>query len=189
MIWSPDDRLLYALVSAVQRSNSQLIGCLGAAAGAIGSVMTWISLMTVFGSIDVKGTQGDGQITLGLGIAAVVLGLLHRYRLAAVAAVLGIAVSAYDLVNITSKAADLSNDVAHASAGEGLYICLGGFLVAAIFFFKARSEQQIDAAMPISWAPPGTPAAPRSAAEIREAYRDIPPATGASAPQRDPNEG
>jgi hypothetical protein len=176
-------------VSAVQRSNSQLIGCLGAGAGVIGSVMTWISVATVFGSIDVKGTQGDGQITLGLGIAAVVLGLLHRYLLAVIAAVLGIAVSAYDLVNITSKADDISNDFAHASAGEGLYVCLGGFIVAAIFFFKARSEKQIEVAMPTSWAPPGMTSAPRSAAEIQAAYRDIPPTTGNQAPAGDPNEG
>lgn len=94
----------------------------------IGSFLPWASLQTIFGSIDVAGTSGDGQITLV--IALVVAGfcwfdnkVLHI--LATVAAGIGELACLYDIINISGLG---GNEVANVSVDYGLYFCFIAFI-------------------------------------------------------------
>jgi hypothetical protein len=106
----------------------------GAGLLAVGSFLPWVSVRTIFGTISANGIDGDGKITLAAGALAVLLiatctGERNRAGLivGALASAAGTAVAVYDLVNVSSKAADLNNEYAHASAGWGLYVCaIGG---------------------------------------------------------------
>ena len=153
------------------RDNSPAIACLGLGAGLVGSFMTWISIVTIFGGLEFKGTKGDGQITVVLAIVAAAFALADRYGWSAGLSLLGVGVSGYDLLNINSKASELSTGGFSASAGDGLYVCLGGFVVAAVFFFKANTERKL------SEAAAGIEPVPRTAAEIQAAYRHLTPPT------------
>ena len=43
----------------------------------IGSFLPWATVTTVFGTISVAGTNGDGKITLGVGLAIVLVSILE----------------------------------------------------------------------------------------------------------------
>lgn len=45
----------------------------GAVGLAVGSFMPWVSVTSIFGTIDVAGTAGDGKITAALGVVAALL--------------------------------------------------------------------------------------------------------------------
>ena len=46
------------------------IGLAGAVGLAVGSLLPWASVTSLFGQIDVAGTDGDGKYTLVLGLVA-----------------------------------------------------------------------------------------------------------------------
>ena len=102
----------------------RLVG-IGAGIGVmIGSLLPWITVTTVFGQIDMAGTEGDGVATLGLG-AATVVGFLARwwwvYVFAAFAAA-GIAI--YHVFNVNSAAAVIESNALSGSVGWGLWLTL-----------------------------------------------------------------
>jgi hypothetical protein len=43
----------------------------------IGSFMPWASITSIFGTLNIAGTQGDGKITLIFGLIIVVLAVLE----------------------------------------------------------------------------------------------------------------
>lgn len=119
----------------------------GGALGALGSLLPWATVTTVFGSIDVAGTKGDGKWTAAIGAGVVflaVVGVVQRLKgamiSAGVLAAVGAAVAGYDLSQASNKYASVSTDVAHVDVGIGLYLCVGGFVAALIFAFTAQQH-------------------------------------------------
>ena len=101
-----------------------------AAAGVvlIGSLLPWATAKTVFGSISINGTDGDGVLTLILAVVvgAIAVALLagKRPRLWAyvvllIAGLLTAFIAVYDLVDISRT---VGNDYAHVSTGAGIWL-------------------------------------------------------------------
>jgi hypothetical protein len=98
---------------------------------AIGSLGPWVT--TVLGSA--IGTRGDGKLTLGLAVVALLAIAIGRARgtgviVAGLAAAGALGVAAYDLVHIQHEA--YLFDAQIASAGWGVYVSLIGAAVAVV---------------------------------------------------------
>ncbi|MCP3973410.1 MAG: hypothetical protein GY720_02825 [bacterium] len=99
----------------------------------VGSFGPWVTVATVFSSISVAGTTGDGIPTLVAAIAGVMISLMAPSRLGQwVAIVLGAGitlVAAYDMTDIARLAAETSNQYVRASVGWGLIMTLVGGII------------------------------------------------------------
>lgn len=117
----------------------------GAAALVIGSFLPWIKASAVFvGTITKSGVEGgDGWFLIGLAVGLVVLGwpLVIRHPVAkgaalglVVVAAAALALTIYELVDVSARIEDLKNDDAGAavvaSVGIGLFLCLAGAVAA-----------------------------------------------------------
>src|SRR3972149_460512 len=137
--------------SAKPSPTAAIVGIVGAVLAIIGSFLVWAKVSADFGSlgqgsvsVTVKGTEGDGKITLVLGIllliAGVVLALAKTRRLARGMAILAIvfgvlvvAIGAYDAANIKSKSIPSGAgipqellDLIKISIGPGLWVVILG---------------------------------------------------------------
>lgn len=115
----------------------------------LGSVLPWATAHTFFGSLSVAGTDGDGKITLGLGLVIAALGVIYltgnisrkvaMWGVAIIGAAAGLA-AGYDLLQggpvigvplpharTFINAAHLNfNPFGSVSVGIGLYIAYFG---------------------------------------------------------------
>jgi len=120
------------------------IELVGGALVTIGSFMPWAGVATVFGTLSVNGTEGDGKITMVIGLVLVLLAILEltgasNTRIAAlVLALIAAGVGGYDLVNASDKIADVGNEYARASVGVGLYAVVAGGVLAVVGGFLRR---------------------------------------------------
>lgn len=111
-----------------------ILAIAGGIVAALGSILPWATLSTAFGTLSVSGTQGDGILTLAAGAVAAILGIWRfggsapgwaaGLTLLAGLAIVGVGV--FDYINLSSRLAELSSDVALATHGIGLYITVGG---------------------------------------------------------------
>ncbi len=113
--------------SASGETTMFIAGLVSAIAVVVGALLPWVSVSTAFGTLSVSGTEGDGVLTIGGAVVAGALLLFGRGRkwAAVIAAVVGVIVTiigVYDLANVSSAAADASNEFAHGSAGVGLWL-------------------------------------------------------------------
>ena len=133
---------------------------LGAAiAAVIGALLPWAQINLSFGaeglSANVNGTEGDGVITLVLGIllgAVAVLALATRgvARWAAVvgivAAVIMTAIAVIDIVDVNRTAGDIS-PLVDVSVGAGLWVTLiaglAGIVGGVLMLAQQRSGRQL----------------------------------------------
>jgi hypothetical protein len=132
-----------------QRDWQPFVAYGGAALGAIGSLLPWAEVNTVFGSADLAGTDGDGVLTLfgSLIYAAAFYFARQRWHIWAALlvafAVLGTAM--YDAIHIREVATDVSTEFATASVGIGLWLVIVGgiamFLAAMLRPLPAGSER------------------------------------------------
>ncbi len=112
---------------------------LGGLVAAIGSIMAWEKADGVRCFLK-GGTQGDGMVTLVAGIIAMLAGVIvlavdkhdMAVLLAALAALVILAVTIWDLIDISGRAPGLSTDYVTVKAGEGIYIALLGGALALI---------------------------------------------------------
>lgn len=104
----------------------------GAAALTIGSFLPWATVTSVFGSISVAGTEGDGIMTLICGVIAVIGFALQRPLLAIIPAAIGLAIGVIDLTNVSRNLGDIDAEIARASVGIGLWILVAGAVVAVV---------------------------------------------------------
>ena len=135
-----------------QRAESlSTTGKVAAAAGLaalIGSFLPWVSAVSIFGSIEISGfTAGDGKLTAGAAVVAMLLGYAGLTKgnkapvvLAMLAALGGACVSIYDLTGIQSKLNGSESEGVAASVGYGLYLCTAGFVVCLFGLLSARSK-------------------------------------------------
>jgi hypothetical protein len=129
-------------VAAPSRVGAWLL--LGAGiAVCVGSMLPWASVTTVFGTIHVDGTQGDGTITLALGVGLIVMGVLGcltaRWPLAVsamlafVTSALAGVVAALDIVNVRDMAAEPGGrGMAVTSVGVGLWTVAAGATIGVV---------------------------------------------------------
>jgi hypothetical protein len=131
-------------------SNPIRLAILGGAALLIlGSFLPWVEADAGFFSITKDGTDGDGVITLviGLAIAALFFAVKHpkamTWLVISLAGV-GTAIAAYDTIDISNKAEELTNSTStidiSAAVGVGLWLTLAGGIVALIGGFMALSR-------------------------------------------------
>jgi hypothetical protein len=128
--------------SAPPATQSTLPAALTGLAGlavVVGSIMPWASIATAFGTVSVAGTEGDGKITLALGVGLLILAAVQisnanpglRLFSAIVGAGTGV-VAVIDIANVSSKVGEVSSAFARASVGSGLYVVLVGGALAII---------------------------------------------------------
>jgi len=108
----------------------------GAGLIALGSILPWATASTVFGTLSVNGTHGDGKITLAL---AVVIGLLAAVsllqRVSAVVPVVSVMLSVFVVVVAIRDMRNLPNPssgLVVVDIGTGLWLCLAGGIAAAL---------------------------------------------------------
>lgn len=113
--------------------GAAIAGAIACAVAAVGSMMSWVTVQTIFGSVSASGFDaGDGKITV---VAAITSGIIiytarrdraHRRTLAVLAALSALIVGAvgiYDTVNVSVKAQDVSSSgFASAHVGAGLWL-------------------------------------------------------------------
>jgi hypothetical protein len=110
----------------------------------LGSFLPWASVATVFGTVSLNGIEGDGKITMVLGLVLVLIAVLELTGsadtrvVALVVAFIAVAIGGYDLLNAGDKLSAASNEYARASIGVGLYAIVGGGILAVVGGFMKR---------------------------------------------------
>jgi hypothetical protein len=144
----PRRDLAYEPVQAPNRAGPA-IAAVGGGLVLIGSFMPWASVATAFGTVSIAGTEGDGKITLVIGLVMVLLSVLELTgnvlivglptRVLGLIAAFGAAgVGSYDLVNVSNNLSSVSSEFARASIGIGLYAVVGGGVTAIVGGFMDR---------------------------------------------------
>ena len=114
------------------------ISLVGGALVSVGSLMPWASIATVFGTVNLNGTEGDGKITLVLGLLVVLFAILEltgssgTRGIGLVVALLAAAAGIYDMTNLSSRMGEVTSEFARPSVGVGLYAVVGGGALAVI---------------------------------------------------------
>jgi hypothetical protein len=128
--------------------NGLIVGLIGFAALAVGSLGSWAT--AAFASV--SGMDGDGKLTM----AAAIVGALMLLPgggvavLSALAGVAGLGVAIYDISRVSSKASEFTlGGVQIIQVGWGLYVCAGGAVIAIVgalmhrnITTRARREQR-----------------------------------------------
>jgi hypothetical protein len=137
----------------VNPRNAQVVGLLGAVAVIIGAVLPWASIF----AIDVRGTEGDGKITIG---AAVVVGLcalaFPRIWAAILALLAALAIGGtgiYDTQQLSGTVASVGSGLIITDAGA--VVCLLGSILA--FMSKRPASRMMP---PPAYATYGNPMPP-----------------------------
>jgi hypothetical protein len=121
-----------------------IITLVGAAAIVLGSFLPWASVATVFGTISLAGTEGDGVITLVIGgiigvLAGLELGGKSRRRTAAmIVGIVALGIGVFEIANVSDTASEVSSQFARASVGIGLWAVLGGAALALLGSLQSR---------------------------------------------------
>ena len=132
----------------------------GAAAIIIGSLLPWVSVTTIFGSISFNGTEGDGVLTMIAGAiigagAGIALSRGTASRATGVLIILVGLVSGLIAFNVSSNlanAAELSDSGVLSSIGGGLWlVILGSATAIGSRFSIASSSAATGAQMRSPW--------------------------------------
>lgn len=105
-------------------STAEKVALGGAGLAALGSLLPWASVTSIFGTISVNGTDGDGIITLVLAIVAGGLVLARKAPVAALVLLAIVAlVAVIDIADIAGAVDDEElGDFATVSVGFGLWL-------------------------------------------------------------------
>ncbi len=138
------------VAATLARQASTQLGYVAAGAAvvaAVGSVLPWASAQSGLGSFSIAGTDGDGVLTLWLAVLVAVLafplatGFRRRRPLALLGALVLVALSAYDLVNMSNRLIDASSESTRASVGYGLWILVAGAVVAVLALAVSMAQR------------------------------------------------
>lgn len=126
----------------------------------LGSLLPWASVDTTFGSISVRGTEGNGVLTMLLALAggaAAVAVVMARKPMAAIGGIvaggLALLIGAYDFLDVARVAGD-SSGLFEAHTGFGLWLVLLGSLAmtgASIAIVVLNKQQLKSQAAPSAW--------------------------------------
>lgn len=124
---------------SVAQSIAPAAGVLGALLVVVGSFMPWATVQSVFGSVSLAGTDGDGKLSLVSGLlltaGAVLTGVypvLWLRLCQIVAAIVAAGFAGWELARITVELDGQSSEYAMASPGSGLYVLLVGAVMATV---------------------------------------------------------
>jgi hypothetical protein len=91
----------------------------------------WATVNSVFGSISINGTDGDGTMTLVGGGIVILLVVLGKYLGALILSLLTGVILVIDLVDVNRNVADArGEEMFTASVGWGLWLATAGAIVA-----------------------------------------------------------
>lgn len=109
------------------RSRPRWGGIVAGAALVIGGIAPWATVSSIFGTVNVAGTNGDGWIVIVVGALTIFLFAIARTTavrvLRIVAGAVAVLVAVIDVANV-QRVAQQSTDLAEASVGWGLWLCL-----------------------------------------------------------------
>lgn len=125
----------------------------------LGSLLPWATVDTGFGSISVRGTEGDGVLTLLLALAggaAAVAVVMARKPMAAIGGIvaggLALLIGAYDFIDLARVSG--GGGLVEASVGFGLWLVLLGSLAmtgASIAILVLNKQQPQNQAPTSAW--------------------------------------
>jgi len=141
----------------VESYRKQLL--IGAIVILVGSIMPWGRVTTVFGTMTINGTEGDGVITIVLGGILLLVALAHKgtpgklYSVAGVVlALIALYVSGATMLRMGGAAAGIDSEYASAGVGSGVFVTIVGSILAAIGSSKkiadAAPEQDAEVIAP-----------------------------------------
>ncbi len=126
----------------------------------LGSLLPWASVDTAFGSISVRGTEGDGVLTILLALAggaAAIAVVMARKPMAAIGGVvaggLALLIAAYDFIDLARISGD-SGGLVESHVGFGLWLVLFGSLAmtgASIAILATQKQKAATPASPSAW--------------------------------------
>jgi hypothetical protein len=140
----PPRRDLVGPVEVAPSKAGPIVMLVGGGLVLIGSFLPWATVTTVFGTISVAGTNGDGKITLGVGLAIVLVSILELTGtsgariLNIVIGVVAAGIGVLDYANVSERIAGASSDVAQAAVGVGLYAVIAGGIAVIVGGFIKR---------------------------------------------------
>lgn len=119
---------------AAPTSTALVFSIVGAVAIIIGSLLPWISVQTIFGTISASGTEGDGIFTLIAGaivgaVAGVALSKKNASRTTGILVILlGIAsgLIAFNVFSNLAGTAELADEGVFTTIGGGLWLVILG---------------------------------------------------------------
>jgi hypothetical protein len=142
--------------------KSKVIGVLaiaGAAIAGLGTLLPFVTMQTIFGSISVNFIDGDGKLVIAAAVVVAIGGiayLLERrlWALVCLATLAGLGVLFYDSAKLSDGLAKLqgTTGIIQVGPGIGLYLCWIGLLtalIAGVWGFLARSEPKAIVAVPV----------------------------------------
>lgn len=134
-----------------------LVSIGGFALAALGSLLPWATLTTGFGSVSVNGTDGDGIMTLLMGLAGSALMFLaysgkSRTVFSAISIVLALIIAfvgIVDAVDVSSAVSDGDDFGIRASVGIGLYLVIIGGLVGGLHRHRAHRQEGLSGSISV----------------------------------------
>jgi len=119
-----------------QMTSLQKFGYGAAGAIALGSLGTWISVVSIFGTIDVAGTSGDGKFTLAIASLIALLAYKGKALGVAVASVVAGLIVGHMMYSATTTAVE--DGIAAIQIGWGAYLAFAGAIAGAIVGIRSR---------------------------------------------------
>lgn len=137
--------------------STKSIALIACAVAAISSFMPWASVQTVFGQIDVAGTNGDGRLTIVLALIAGLFCCIEKKAvliLGMIACGIGALSCIVDIINVSSFG---TSDIAVVTVGYGLYLCLVAFVVGFVellMLYRKLASSRVQQLVGDMWGPP-----------------------------------
>jgi hypothetical protein len=131
---------------------SRYVVILGAFIVIAGSFLPWITVKTPFGTVSENGTEGDGVITLFLGVLMAGSALINfrkagsRAWLAVLFAVFAVGLGVYEFMDITGDivTSSISDIGLKASVGTGVYLVIVGGFMGLIGLAPNKARVQVE---------------------------------------------
>jgi hypothetical protein len=133
-------------VSTAPSKAGPIVMLVGGGLVLLGSFLPWATVTTAFGTISVAGTNGDGTITLVVGLVIVVLSILELTRTVRllniwggfVGGLVATGIGVLDYADVNDRIAGVSSDVAQAAVGVGLYAVIAGGVAVIVGAYLKR---------------------------------------------------
>lgn len=130
----PAPQIVYVQQAKSGLSTGQIVAGVGGIGLVVGAFLPWISLQTIFGTIEKNGWDGDGKITLTCGVIVAALVFMDEKWAQVVAVVAGavaVLVCGLDYLDVSDRVSEANQtDGIAGSVGVGLYLSLAGALAA-----------------------------------------------------------
>lgn len=126
---SEDER---STIDRIEVEPKRIIVMLGLLAALVGSFLPWLTFTSAFGQSATSGFQFDGKITAVVAVAGILLVLTDSFGGPVLVAPAGVALACVGFYDVSQRASDSESTIFRATVGYGAYICVAGFIVAAV---------------------------------------------------------